>query len=62
MSRKIDALLRIVSEIQHLDECSDSFHKGTIISHSEELSESELDLVAAAATYPLLPDRQKTDN
>ena len=62
MSRKIEALLRIVSEIQHLDECRDNILKGTIISDSDELSESELDFVAAAAINPIFPDSQKADN
>ena len=62
MSRIIEVLLRIVSEIQHLDEYSDNILKGTIISDSDELSESELDFVAAAAINPIFPDRQKADN
>lgn len=62
MSRKIEALLRIVSEIQHLDECSDNIRKGIIDSHSEELSESELDFVAAAAFSPIFFDGENADN
>lgn len=62
MSRKIEALLRIVSEMQYLDESKDTILKRTTNFNSEELSESELDLVAAAAITPIFPDREDTSN
>lgn len=62
MSRKIEALLRTISDMQHFDNCDDNTRNGIVTSScDEELSESELDFVVAAAAIPLFFDNEKKD-
>ena len=61
MSKKIEKLLRIVSEMQTLDK-DISIEKSQVIPFfSDELTISDLDMVSAASQEPTLPECLKND-
>lgn len=54
MSRKIESLLQVIADFQDFCEPNTSFIS---LSHpNNELNESDLDLIAAAATNPSCPN------
>lgn len=56
MSKKIEQLLRIVSDMRSFEQGDTARQKQHLTLMPRELSDEELDLVAAASQNPKLPD------
>lgn len=62
MARKIETLLRIMSDMQRFEDGDMSTQRRTLQFAPNELSEEELDMVVAAAQEPSIPEFLKKEN
>ena len=61
MARKIEALLRLMSDIQHFENDTALSGKQSVHYAADEISEQDLDLLYAAAKEPQTPDFLKEE-
>lgn len=62
MARKIESLLRVMSDMQCFESGDISAQKRILSYTPDELTEDELDLVAAATQEPNIPDFLRKEN
>lgn len=62
MARKIETLLRVMSDMQRFEDGDVSTQRRTLQFAPNELSEEELDMVVAAAQEPSIPEFLKKEN
>lgn len=62
MARKIEKLLRVMSDMQRFEDGEMSTQRRTLQFAPNELSEEELDMVVAAAQEPSIPEFLKKEN
>lgn len=62
MARKIETLLRVMSDMQRFEDGDMSTQQRTLQFAPNELSEEELDMVVAAAHEPSIPEFLKKEN
>lgn len=62
MARKIETLLRTMSDMQRFEDGDMSTQRRTLQFAPNELSEEELDMVVAAAQEPSIPEFLKKEN
>lgn len=62
MARKIETLLRVMSDMQRFEDGDMSTQRRTLQFAPNELSEEELDMVVAAAQEPSIPEFLKKEN
>ena len=62
MARKIESLLRIVSDMQYFENTEVSTQKKNICRAPDELFEEDLDMLYAAVQEPQLPNSLDKEN
>ena len=62
MERKIESLLRVMSDMQRFENDDMSIHRRTLHSASNMLTEEELDMVIAATKEPNIPEFLRKEN